>query len=29
LVLIPLLAIVVLVLVYLTGEAGARSVWKG
>ena len=28
-VLLPLLAVVVLVLVYLTGDAGARSVWKG
>ncbi|MCW2867651.1 MAG: hypothetical protein JWR20_1839 [Marmoricola sp.] len=27
LVVLPLLAVVVLVLVYLTGEAGARSVW--
>jgi hypothetical protein len=28
-VLVPLLAVVVLVLVFITGEAGARSVWGG
>jgi hypothetical protein len=28
-VLVPLLAVVVLVLVFVTGEAGARSVWGG
>jgi glucan phosphoethanolaminetransferase (alkaline phosphatase superfamily) len=28
-VLLPVLAVVVLVLVFLTGDAGARAVWKG